>query len=90
MSGGHFDYQQYRLNDIANEIARLIDNNDDPEDGIHYPPEIIEKFEETVFLLRRGEAMVQRIDWLVSGDDGEERFLRRWENEVPPARIKGQ
>jgi hypothetical protein len=29
MSGGHFKYQQYRLNDIASQIKELIESNDD-------------------------------------------------------------
>jgi hypothetical protein len=38
--------------------------------------------------------MAQRVDWLVSGDDGEESFMRRWEKEVRPSwqndeRIRG-
>jgi len=40
MSGGHFDYAQYWIEDIAAEIA-------------------------------------QRVDWLVSEDDGEDSFMQR-------------
>ena len=32
--------------------------------------------------LKKAATMAQRIDWLVSGDDGEESFLRRWSEEV--------
>ena len=28
------------------------------------------------------QAMVQRIDWLVSGDDGEDSFRERWGKDV--------
>jgi hypothetical protein len=28
--------------------------------------------------------MAQRVDWLVSGDDGESSFLKRWLEEVRP------
>lgn len=30
MSGGHFDYQQYRIIDIADSIQEEIDNNNEP------------------------------------------------------------
>jgi hypothetical protein len=28
--------------------------------------------------------ILHRIDWLVSGDDGEDSFLRRWDEDVSP------
>ena len=89
MSGGHFDYQQYRLHDIAMSIDEEIKSNDSTElnewgneIGHHFSNETIEKFEEASFLLKKCEAMVQRIDWLLSGDDGEDSFHRRWQEEV--------
>lgn len=89
MSGGHFDYQQYRLKDIANEIESLIDSNEDSsldywgnKNGSFYSEETISKFKEAVNYLRKAEIMAQRIDWLVSGDDSEETFHERWEEEL--------
>lgn len=89
MSGGHFNYDQYRIEDIARDIDELIDSNDDESlneygqtRGHGYSPEIIEKFKEAAFNLRRSAQMAQRVDWLVSGDDGPEGFLKRWEKEV--------
>lgn len=89
MSGGYFNYDQYRLNDIASAIEELIKQNDDTSlneygdpRGRGYTPETIEKFRETVHELRRSEEMAQRIDWLVSDDDSQESFHRRWKEEV--------
>lgn len=89
MSGGKFDYQQYRIEDIAVEIDDVIESNDDESldewgghRGKNYPPEIIEKFREAAHTLRQAAEMAQRVDWLLSGDDGETSFLRRWKNEV--------
>ena len=94
MSGGHFGYSQYRLHDIVEEIDRLVRTNDDktPDGyggtrGYGYPPDIIEKFKETAYNLIRTAEMVQRVDWLVSGDDGVESFRERWEKEVKPPYI---
>lgn len=91
MSGGKFDYQQYRIEDIAVEIDHVIGSNDDKSldewggpRGKNYPPEIIEKFREAAHTLRQGAEMAQRVDWLLSGDDGESSFFRRWANEVRP------
>ena len=91
MSGGHFDYSQFRVREIAEDIERLIASNDDQTKdewgerrGRGYPPEIIAKFREAAHTLERAADMAQRVDWLVSGDDGEECFLRRWQKEVRP------
>lgn len=84
MSGGHFDYNQYRLNDLADEIEKLIESNDSNEPdgwggikGRHYPRHVIDEFKQAVKMLHRARIYVQRIDWLVSGDDGEESFISR-------------
>lgn len=89
MSGGHFDYAQYGIGYITDEIERMISVNDSIEKdrygddvGYHFPQDIIDKFKEAVQTLKIAEAMVQRIDWLVSGDDGEDDFRERWEKEV--------
>lgn len=91
MSGGHFQYQQYQIENIAVEIDEIIGGNDDKSldewgqrRGNNYPPEVIEKFREASHTLRQAAEMAQRVDWLVSGDDGEELFLRRWAEEVRP------
>ena len=91
MSGGKFDYQQYRIEDIAVEIDHAIESNGDESidewggpRGKNYPPEIIEKFREAAHTLRQSAEMAQRVDWLLSDDDGETSFLRRWTNEVRP------
>lgn len=89
MSGGHFDYQQYRIGQIADDIRLLIDNNDSTETnewgdrlGRGYPKEVLDKFREAVKVLRTAQIYAQRIDYLVSGDDGEESFLNRLQEEL--------
>ena len=89
MSGGHFDYEQYKCHYIAEEIQHIIDTNNSTEKdelgdeiGYHFSQDIIEKFMEAVRTLKMAEAMAQRIDWLLSGDDGEDSFRERWEEEV--------
>jgi hypothetical protein len=81
MSGGHFEYNQYRLNDIACEIQRIIETHTD-KDFWNFKLETIDRFKEAIATLRNAEAMVQRIDWLVSGDDDEESFHKRWKEEI--------
>lgn len=89
MSGGHFDYQQHRIGGIAQSIDELIKSNNDQTlnswgqmVGRDYSEETIAKFKLAVKTLKKAEAMAQRIDWLVSGDDSEESFHRRWSETV--------
>jgi len=89
MSGGHFNYAQYRVSDIADMINELIASNDDESlnefggrRGRGYEHETIEKFREAAKTLRLAAAMAQRVDWLVSGDDGEDSFHWRWAEEI--------
>lgn len=85
MSGGHFEYNQYRIREIAEDIEQLIATNgqlDEDGWGRNYPPEIIERFKEAAHTLERAADMAQRVDWLVSGDDGPDSFIRRWNLEV--------
>lgn len=99
MSGGHWDYIQYRFTDVSEDIKKLVEQNgkpktkeelkdeyhDDewykkyPEDLNHYkyPDEVIEKFKEGAEIIAKAQIYMQRIDWLLSGDDGEETFLER-------------
>jgi hypothetical protein len=81
MSGGHFEYRHYRIRDIATEIERLIAQSPE-KDYYQFSPETLVKFQEAVDTLIRASYMVQRIDWLVCGDEGEDTFHRRWAEEL--------
>ena len=104
MSGGKFEYNQYKIRMIADDIEQEIidsgrkktpeeiknDYRDSdwyekyPEDLNHYeyPPEIIEEFRNAVSALKIAEIYAQRVDWLLSGDDGNESFLRRLKEDL--------
>jgi hypothetical protein len=104
MSGGAFDYNQYKIGYIADQIDEVIVKNGlektpeelknnwidpewykkYPEDKFHYkyPDEVIEKMKEAVKALHIAQEYAQRVDWLLSGDDGEESFLSRLEENL--------
>ena len=89
MSGGRFSYQQHSIMDIAEDIERIIEANDDTTlnewgetVGRGYSPEVIEKLKEGVGILITAFVYALRIDWLLSDDDGEESFLERLEEEL--------
>ena len=89
MSGGHFEYQQYVMLSMIVEIKKIIETNDDktPDDwgdptGCNFRPEVIARLREAVDMLKRAEIMVERIDYLMSGDDSEKTFIKRWNEEI--------
>lgn len=89
MSGGHFDYKQYNLDYIADEVEQLILTNNSTElnewgdtKGRHYSDKTIVEFKNALHFLRLAKIYAQRIDWLVSGDDGEDSFHSRLQKET--------
>ena len=89
MSGGHFQYKQWEIGNIADEVEQLILTNDSEEKdewgdrkGYHFSPETIEEFKKGLVLLRQAYVYAQRIDWFVSGDDGEDSFHNRLKFEL--------
>ena len=69
MSGGAFNYKDFHINDIAEQIEEIIRNNYSDEKnewgypiGRHYSLETIQRFREAVKLLREAGVYVHRID----------------------------
>lgn len=89
MSGGHFQYKQWEIGNIADEVEQLIlDNTSEELDrwgdrkGCHFTLETIVEFKKGLELLRQAHIYAQRIDWLVSGDDGEDSFHNRLKTDL--------
>lgn len=86
MSGGHFDYVQHRIIQAADDVQEYINKcTGDEVDEYGYKPEFkdetIERFYQAEKALRQAAAMLQRVDWLICGDDGEDSFHERWDDE---------
>jgi hypothetical protein len=88
MSGGRFDYKQYQITEIIDVIEQeIIDNNSDPIpkewfEPHNYSEETIAEFRKGIDLLRQAQVYAQRIDWLLSCDDGEEQFHQRLKKDL--------
>lgn len=96
MSGGYFNYDQYKIGEIADQIEERIKFNDSQDTdefgdtkGRGYSSEIISRFTLAVTTLRLAQVMAHRIDWLLSSDDGPESFVERWEEEVASVQKRG-
>ena len=85
MSGGAFDYQQYRIGEIADQIEEVVIRHSKPQpsnDWFVTKPETLAEMRKAIIILRQAEVYAQRIDWFLSGDDGEESFHKRLAEEL--------
>jgi hypothetical protein len=89
MSGGFFDYSQYTLNQIVTDIEDEIYYNDSEEvneynekRGNGFSEDTMQEFKLAVWYLKQALVYTQRIDWLLSGDDGEETFHERLKKDL--------
>ena len=89
MSGGHFNYEQYKIQMIADDIEQIILSNDSTEidqwgskKGYGFTPETIAEFKKGLSILRQAHIYAHRIDWLVSDDDGEDNFHSRLKHDL--------
>lgn len=110
MSGGHFDYQYYHFDYIAEDIDEYVNGHELDEDDVEryirdhelddsekeyirnhkhtipnrydYKDEVVEKMKEGITVLRKAYIYAKRIDYLLSGDDGEASFLQRLQKDL--------
>ena len=87
MSGGHFEYKQFHLGNIADSIDEIVigeatevinwETNEEAPMRDSFEEATITEFKNAVEALRLAATYVHRIDWLLSGDDSEASFHRR-------------
>ena len=82
MSGGHFNYAQFRFREVAEELDELIAPSSDSYYYGAYSLETLQQFEIAKKFIETSAIYLQRIDWLVSGDDGEDTFHERLRDEL--------
>lgn len=108
MSGGAFEYQQYHIEEIADDIEQEI-----IEAGREIPQEIWSKdhwygssfddsdrtyptyerktigiMKRAVYVLRMAYIYAKRVDWMLSGDDGEDTLAERLQEELHALKAK--
>ena len=90
MSGGRFDYDQYRIRTIWETIQSYLDRqgkkSNETWDGEYnypiYPEEVQKELKRGIEILKKAEIYAQRIDWFLSDDDGDEAFLTRLKKDL--------
>ena len=81
MSGGSFDYNCFKISQFAEELKNRIDENDHEDEYGYYTSCFNKK---TISELTRCQKIIELagklahdIEWLYSGDIGEETFMKR-------------
>jgi hypothetical protein len=101
MSGGYFEHQQFSIQNLAEELAIVLEKCDiepdkinENEDKYYYDesgslkeyiediPRFKTEVEKAIYHLKMAHTMVQRIDWFLSGDDGENTFYNRLQEDL--------
>lgn len=75
MSGGSLDYVSFKIDDAVDEIQEALSVG-------CFSENTKERFREAISTLRKASVYAHRIEWLFSGDDNEESFYSRLEEEL--------
>lgn len=78
MSGGHFDYTQDRLTGVITEMEHILENPEKFALSDYASSKIVEAIKN----IKIAQAYIQRIDWYISGDDGEEALKKRLKEDL--------
>ena len=83
MSGGHFNdcgYDYYKVAQFADELEVEIQNNNKKLDEYEYAPnfslETIKYLRKQLRLMRKMAEIMRHVDYLYSGDHGEDSFMK--------------
>ena len=84
MSGGYFEYQQYHIQDIIEKLEETKVKIENDEEYYQYgrKQELLQEISKGLDYLNLAGIYTKRLDWLFSGDDGEDSFFERLEEEI--------
>ena len=84
MSGGYFEYQQYHIQDIVDKLEETKVKIENDEEFYQYDrkEELLREISNGLGYLNLAGIYTQRLDWLFSGDDGEDNFFGRLGEEL--------
>lgn len=83
MSGGYFDYNCFRISQFADELKHEIEINNDEsineygdKRGFGFEKETLSRLVTAQAIIETASKLSREIEWLYSGDHGEESFNR--------------
>lgn len=77
MSGGHYEYSNFQLSQIAETIDNDIENNISM--NWNMSDQVISRMKIISEMLHTVEKLTHFADYLYSGDSGEETFIKRFD-----------
>ena len=77
MSGGSLDYFYFRFEEPLSTISKEIKWGKNK-----WAPETLLAFQNSIRYLKIAQIYAQRVEWLLSGDDGEDSFIERLKEEL--------
>lgn len=93
MSGGFFEYRDYHIGTVADDLEQLVNNGVNvegyySEEYKNYSDETKQELKNALEILRKAEVYAHRIDWLLSGDDGEKSFHKNLKEDLDNLSIR--
>lgn len=89
MSGGRFNYLQFRVKEISETLKEIIDRQGKPfedewEQGEYetFPPDVQQIMLDGIKAIDRAFVYIQRIDWFLCGDDGKDSLIERLKEDL--------
>lgn len=89
MSGGTFDYSQYELRGVMDQIRIFINENDSHDTdeygdvvGRFYSKETLKHLEEAIYQIKKALVYINKIDLLYAADYDEQSFREELEDEL--------
>lgn len=88
MSGGYFDYNYSHIQEVIEQLEYLLTSDEAQPIREDLAKVTLDKMEEGLEILQKAKIYAQRIEWLISGDDSEESFHRRLEEDLKEVIIR--
>jgi hypothetical protein len=86
MSGGTFGYSQYSIKEIYEIIELHLElQGNETEYGGEYPiyeQQVLKHLQDAIECLKKAYVYANRVDWFLAGDDGNENFIKRLNEEL--------
>lgn len=77
MSGGHFDYLQYRVSELADHLQAIIESPSEYERGVLQDDNVKQAIYDAYEHCRLAFIFAHELDYLISGDTGVDTFKER-------------
>lgn len=82
MSGGYFDYNYSHIQEVIEQLEYFLTSDETQPIREDLTEVTIDKMKEGLEILQKAKVYAQRIEWLLSGDDSEESFHKRLEEDL--------